>query len=151
MARGANVWAFRLWFVPSLRVARCDIRALAFMKDGLRDLSISRTTFGWGIDVPSDPDNPTAHEDHVMYVWLDALTNYLTAVGYPDEGAAEFKEYWSEGQVVHMVGKDILRFHAISLTHPHNHKNSRPCMHSFTYMHPCRPTITCRRSRSGSI
>ena len=57
------------------------------MREGLRDLSISRTTFGWGIPVPQDAsdDGSTAHEGHVMYVWLDALTNYITAVGYPDE------------------------------------------------------------------
>jgi len=87
---------------------------LAFMKDGLRDLSISRTTFTWGISVPPNPDAPAdtaAREAHVMYVWLDALANYLTAVGYPDEGAADFEEYWPAA--LHVVGKDILRFHAI--------------------------------------
>lgn len=81
------------------------------MRDGLRDLSISRTTFGWGIPVPPSAAAPTEHEGHVMYVWLDALTNYLTAVGYPDEGASDFEQYWPAA--LHIVGKDILRFHAI--------------------------------------
>lgn len=80
------------------------------MKDGLRDLSISRTTFGWGIPVPEDASQPGAHEGHVMYVWLDALTNYLTAVGYPDSGG-QMAKFWPAS--LHMVGKDILRFHAI--------------------------------------
>lgn len=72
---------------------------LSFVKGGLKDLSISRTTFKWGVKVPGD-------EDHVMYVWLDALTNYLTALGYP------FKtDFWPAN--IHMVGKDILRFHAV--------------------------------------
>ena len=84
---------------------------LSFMRDGLRDLSISRTTFGWGVPVPEDPMSPGAHEGHVMYVWLDALTNYLTAVGYPHTSASQYERYWPAS--VHMVGKDILRFHAI--------------------------------------
>ena len=86
---------------------------LSFMRDGLRDLSISRTTFGWGIDVPADLSEAgsTAHEGHVMYVWLDALTNYITALGYPDVDGEQFQKYWPAS--VHMVGKDILRFHAI--------------------------------------
>ena len=86
---------------------------LSFMREGLRDLSISRTTFGWGIPVPQDAsdDGSTAHEGHVMYVWLDALTNYITAVGYPDETNADFNKYWPAS--IHIVGKDILRFHAI--------------------------------------
>ena len=84
---------------------------LSFMREGLRDLSISRTTFGWGIPVPEDPSQPGAHEGHVMYVWLDALTNYLTAVGYPDAGSEQLEKYWPAS--LHMVGKDILRFHAI--------------------------------------
>jgi len=75
-----------------------------FVEGGLLDLSISRTTFKWGIPVPGD-------EDHIMYVWLDALTNYLTAVGYPDEKNKEFTAYWPAD--LHMVGKDILRFHAV--------------------------------------
>lgn len=77
---------------------------VSFVKGGLHDLSISRTTFDWGIPVPGD-------ESHVMYVWLDALTNYLTAVGYPDAEAEAYKRYWPAD--LHMIGKDILRFHAV--------------------------------------
>ena len=77
---------------------------ISFVKGGLKDLSISRTTFSWGIPVPDAPG-------HIMYVWLDALTNYITAVGYPDENSDLFKTYWPAD--VHMVGKDILRFHAV--------------------------------------
>ncbi|MCW5699323.1 MAG: methionine--tRNA ligase, partial [Rhodospirillales bacterium] len=77
---------------------------VSFVKGGLQDLSVSRTTFKWGIPVPGDPD-------HVMYVWLDALTNYITAVGYPNTDKGEFGTYWPAD--VHMVGKDILRFHAV--------------------------------------
>ena len=76
---------------------------LAFVRGGLQDLSISRTSFSWGIPVPGDPA-------HVMYVWLDALTNYLTAAGYPDESAPRWGFWPAE---LHLVGKDILRFHAI--------------------------------------
>ncbi len=76
----------------------------SFVKGGLKDLSISRTTFEWGIPVPGN-------EDHIMYVWLDALTNYMSAVGYPNENAPEFKTFWPAS--LHMVGKDILRFHAV--------------------------------------
>ena len=75
-----------------------------FVKQGLEDLSISRTTFDWGVPVPDAPG-------HVMYVWLDALTNYITGVGYPDTGADSFKRYWPAD--VHIIGKDIVRFHAI--------------------------------------
>jgi methionyl-tRNA synthetase len=78
---------------------------MAFVKSGLRDLSISRTTFDWGIRVPGDPK-------HIMYVWLDALTNYITAAGYPETGAeTEYGRWWPAD--LHMVGKDILRFHTI--------------------------------------
>lgn len=77
---------------------------VSFVKGGLKDLSISRTTFTWGIPVPGD-------EKHIMYVWLDALVNYLSAVGYPDENAGEYKTFWPAS--LHMVGKDILRFHAV--------------------------------------
>ena len=77
---------------------------ISFVKSGLRDLSISRTTFSWGVPVPDDPA-------HIMYVWLDALTNYITAVGYPDEDSETFTTFWPA--VLHMVGKDILRFHAV--------------------------------------
>jgi methionyl-tRNA synthetase len=76
---------------------------VAFVKAGLEDLSISRTSFRWGVPVPGD-------DAHVMYVWLDALTNYLTAAGFPDE-ADGFWRFWPAD--VHVVGKDILRFHAI--------------------------------------
>lgn len=77
---------------------------ISFVKGGLHDLSVSRTTFNWGIPVPDDPD-------HVVYVWLDALTNYITAVGYPDTDSEDFRTFWPAD--VHMVGKDILRFHAV--------------------------------------
>ncbi len=76
---------------------------ISFIKSGLSDLSISRTSFRWGVPVPGD-------DAHVMYVWLDALTNYITAMGYPDE-KAELWKFWPAD--VHFVGKDILRFHAI--------------------------------------
>jgi methionyl-tRNA synthetase len=77
---------------------------ISFVKGGLKDLSISRTSFSWGIPAPG-------HEGHIMYVWLDALTNYITHVGYPDEEAPDFKKFWPAD--VHMVGKDIVRFHAV--------------------------------------
>lgn len=76
---------------------------VSFIKTGLRDLSISRTSFSWGIPVPGD-------ERHVIYVWLDALTNYISALGYPDE-SGNYKKYWPAD--VHVIGKDILRFHAV--------------------------------------
>ena len=77
---------------------------VSFVRGGLQDLSVSRTSFRWGVPVPGDPG-------HVMYVWLDALTNYITAVGYPDRESADFRKYWPAD--LHMVGKDILRFHAV--------------------------------------
>jgi methionyl-tRNA synthetase len=76
---------------------------VSFVKGGLRDLSISRTTFDWGVKVPNDPE-------HVMYVWVDALTNYITGVGFPDESSANWR-YWPAD--VHIIGKDIIRFHAV--------------------------------------
>jgi methionyl-tRNA synthetase len=76
---------------------------LSFVKSGLRDLSISRSSFKWGIPVPGDPD-------HVMYVWLDALTNYITALGYPDMDGPRWG-YWPAD--LHIVGKEIARFHAV--------------------------------------
>jgi methionyl-tRNA synthetase len=76
---------------------------VSFVKGGLRDLSISRTTFDWGVRVPGDPE-------HVMYVWVDALTNYITGVGFPDENDANWR-YWPAD--VHIIGKDIIRFHAV--------------------------------------
>jgi len=78
---------------------------VSFVKGGLRDLSISRTSFNWGIPVPGD-------DDHVMYVWLDALANYLSALGYPNmDDGSNFSKFWPAS--VHIVGKDILRFHAV--------------------------------------
>jgi methionyl-tRNA synthetase len=76
---------------------------VSFVKGGLRDLSISRTTFDWGIKVPGD-------ERHVMYVWVDALTNYITGVGFPDE-ASPLWRFWPAD--LHVIGKDIVRFHAV--------------------------------------
>lgn len=76
---------------------------MAFVKSGLKDLSISRSTFDWGVPVPGDPK-------HVMYVWVDALTNYITGVGYPDPAAALWHNWPAD---VHVIGKDIVRFHAI--------------------------------------
>ena len=77
---------------------------VSFVSGGLKDLSISRTTFNWGVPVPGD-------DAHIMYVWLDALTNYITAVGYPDADSDMFQKYWPAD--LHMVGKDIVRFHAV--------------------------------------
>ena len=77
---------------------------VSFVSGGLRDLSISRTSFDWGVPVPE-------HPDHVMYVWVDALTNYLTGVGFPDTDSELFRRYWPAD--LHMIGKDIIRFHAV--------------------------------------
>ncbi len=77
---------------------------ISFVKSGLKDLSVSRKSFKWGINVPSN-------KDHVMYVWLDALTNYLSALNYPDENDKMFKNFWPAN--LHIIGKDILRFHAV--------------------------------------
>ena len=96
---------------------------VSFVKGGLKDLSISRTSFKWGIPVPDD-------EKHVMYVWIDALTNYLTGIGFPDTEGDDYTKFWladeedrkkqkkthpdyEVGRAVHVVGKDILRFHAV--------------------------------------
>src|SRR6476619_3419005 len=76
----------------------------SFVRGGLQDLSISRTTFNWGIPVPGDPK-------HIMYVWVDALTNYITGVGFPDIDSEQYKRYWPPE--VHIIGKDIIRFHAV--------------------------------------
>ena len=76
---------------------------VSFVRGGLRDLSISRTTFSWGIPVPGNPK-------HVIYVWFDALLNYISALGYPDD-MERFEHYWPVN--VHLIGKDILRFHAV--------------------------------------
>ena len=75
-----------------------------FVERGLKDLSISRTSFSWGIPVPND-------NKHIIYVWLDALTNYISALNFPDTSNKKFKDYWPAD--VHIIGKDILRFHAI--------------------------------------
>ena len=75
-----------------------------FIKPGLEDLAVSRTTFDWGIKVPGDPK-------HVIYVWIDALSNYITALGYDTQNDAKFKKYWPAD--VHLVGKEIVRFHTI--------------------------------------
>ncbi|MFW0795612.1 methionine--tRNA ligase [Gordonia sp. CPCC 205515] len=83
-----------------------DVRrneVVSFVKGGLTDLSISRTTFDWGVPVPD-------HPDHVMYVWVDALTNYLTGVGFPDDPAT-LERYWPAD--LHIIGKDIIRFHCV--------------------------------------
>ncbi len=76
---------------------------ISFVKSGLHDLSISRSSFKWGVKVPND-------EQHVIYVWLDALTNYISALGYPND-ASQYNKFWPAD--VHVVGKDILRFHAV--------------------------------------
>jgi len=78
---------------------------VSFIREGLRDLSVSRTSFRWGIPVPGDPD-------HVIYVWIDALSNYITALGWDgtESGGELFKTYWP---AVHLIGKDILRFHVV--------------------------------------
>ncbi len=84
-----------------------DVRrneVVSFVSGGLRDLSISRTSFDWGVPVPD-------HPDHVMYVWVDALTNYLTGVGFPDTGSEMFRRFWPAD--LHMIGKDIIRFHTV--------------------------------------
>lgn len=76
----------------------------SFVRGGLQDLSVSRTTFAWGIPVPGDPE-------HVVYVWLDALTNYISALGYPETEGELYRSFWPAD--FHVVGKDILRFHAV--------------------------------------
>ena len=77
---------------------------VSFVKSGLKDLSISRKAFSWGIKVPNN-------SEHVIYVWLDALTNYISALNYPDTNNTLFKKFWPAS--VHLIGKDILRFHAV--------------------------------------
>jgi methionyl-tRNA synthetase len=77
---------------------------VSFVRGGLQDLSISRTTFDWGVPVPRDPK-------HIMYVWVDALTNYITAAGFPDIDGGKFKRFWPAD--LHVIGKDIVRFHAV--------------------------------------
>tara|TARA_B100000989_G_scaffold179876_1_gene135126 strand:+ start:2708 stop:4255 length:1548 start_codon:yes stop_codon:yes gene_type:complete len=77
---------------------------ISFVKSGLKDLSVSRKSFSWGIQVPND-------DNHVIYVWLDALTNYISALNYPNIDNELYKKFWPAS--VHLIGKDILRFHAI--------------------------------------
>lgn len=76
----------------------------SFVRGGLQDLSVSRTTFDWGIPVPGDPK-------HIMYVWVDALTNYITGAGFPDTEGEAFRRWWPAD--LHVIGKDIVRFHAV--------------------------------------
>jgi methionyl-tRNA synthetase len=91
--------------VPDFVLPRERLNEVAsFVRGGLNDLSVSRTTFDWGVKVPGD-------EKHVMYVWVDALTNYITAVDYPDTESAKFKKNWPCD--LHVIGKDIVRFHAV--------------------------------------
>jgi methionyl-tRNA synthetase len=91
--------------VPDFVLPRERLNEVAsFVKSGLQDISISRTTFDWGIKVPGAPS-------HVIYVWMDALTNYITAVGYPDVESDSFQRYWPAN--LHVTGKDIVRFHAV--------------------------------------
>ena len=77
---------------------------VSFVKSGLKDLSVSRKSFSWGIPVPNN-------KDHVIYVWLDALTNYISALNYPDTNNNMYKNFWPAS--IHLIGKDILRFHAV--------------------------------------
>ena len=77
---------------------------ISFVKRGLKDLSVSRKSFSWGIEVPTD-------RNHVIYVWLDALTNYISALNYPNKDDDLYRNYWPAS--IHLIGKDILRFHAI--------------------------------------
>lgn len=92
------------FIIPNVRAN--EIISFVKQEGGLKDLSVSRhkSRLTWGIPVPGEPD-------HVMYVWLDALTNYITAIGYPDEGSESFKKFWPVDY--HVIGKDITRFHAI--------------------------------------
>ncbi|MGX7895278.1 methionine--tRNA ligase [Tsuneonella sp. HG222] len=108
-------WFFRLskYEVPLLQLYRDNPEFVrpasrlnevrSFVEGGLRDLSVSRSSFDWGVRVPGS-------EDHVMYVWVDALTNYLTGLGYPDD-TEDFRKFWPAS--VHLIGKDIVRFHAV--------------------------------------
>ena len=91
--------------VPDFVLPRERLNEVAsFVRGGLKDLSVSRTTFTWGVPVPGDPK-------HVMYVWVDALTNYITGVGFPDTDGEPFKRWWPAD--LHVIGKDIVRFHAV--------------------------------------
>lgn len=77
---------------------------IRFVEGGLKDLSVSRSSFKWGVPVPGD-------DQHIMYVWVEALANYITAIGFPNESGDDFKKYWPT--CVHLMGKDIVRFHAV--------------------------------------
>jgi methionyl-tRNA synthetase len=91
--------------VPDFVLPRERLNEVAsFVRGGLKDLSVSRTTFTWGVPVPGDPK-------HVMYVWVDALTNYITGVDFPDTNSEKFRRYWPAD--LHVIGKDIVRFHAV--------------------------------------
>src|SRR5690348_13354120 len=91
--------------VPDFVLPRERLNEVAsFVRGGLQDLSLSRTTFDWGIKVPGNPK-------HIMYVWVDALTNYITGVGFPDTASEKFRRYWPAD--LHVIGKDIVRFHAV--------------------------------------
>jgi methionyl-tRNA synthetase len=91
--------------VPDFVLPRERLNEVAsFVRGGLKDLSVSRTTFTWGVPVPGDPK-------HVMYVWVDALTNYITGVGFPDTDSEKFRRWWPAD--LHVIGKDIVRFHAV--------------------------------------
>jgi methionyl-tRNA synthetase len=109
-----QTWFFRLSKYQDQLLDLCENTAfiqpvsrrneiVQFIKGGLRDLSVSRTSFDWGVKVPGSPD-------HVMYVWVDALTTYLSGLGYPDEGG-DFGRFWPAN--VHIIGKDIVRFHTV--------------------------------------
>src|SRR6516165_7647173 len=91
--------------VPDFVLPRERLNEVAsFVRGGLQNLSLSRTTFDWGIKVPGNAK-------HIMYVWVDALTNYITAIGFPDTESEKFKKYWPAD--LHVIGKDIVRFHAV--------------------------------------
>jgi methionyl-tRNA synthetase len=91
--------------VPDFVLPRERLNEVAsFVRGGLQDLSISRTTFDWGVKVPGNAE-------HIMYVWVDALTNYITGIGYPDIASEQFRRYWPAA--LHVIGKDIVRFHAV--------------------------------------
>src|SRR5699024_12697936 len=85
-----------------LQESRKNERLNNFINPGLEDLAVSRTTFDWGIKVPSNPK-------HVVYVWIDALSNYITALGYGTDNDGKFKKYWPAD--VHLMSKEIVRFH----------------------------------------
>jgi len=95
----------KLFETPNFMLPKERLNEVAsFVRGGLQDLSISRTTFDWGVKVPGN-------DKHIMYVWVDALTNYITGVGYPDIDSEKFKRYWPAA--LHVIGKDIVRFHAV--------------------------------------